>query len=117
MDRRTFARAVTAGALAPAALAAAASVDVPAPAVAQVPATPPLPAPQGQQQQPEPSASARALVQVLRERFGNRFTDEQYAQFERTVELALRRGATLREQRLTNADEPAFVFTPFRREP
>jgi hypothetical protein len=115
MDRRAFARTVTAGALAPAALAAAAGVDV-ATAAAQVP-TPPPPAPQGQQQQPEPSASARALVQVLRERFGNRFTDEQYSQFERTVEFALRRGVTLREQRLTNADEPAFVFPPFRREP
>lgn len=111
MNRRTFAKTVTAAALAPAAVAGAG-------ADRQNGA-----GPRGSgggwaegvaAQQQEPSASARALAEVLRERFGNRFSVEQYAAFTRDIEGALRRAATLRQQRLANGDEPAFGFAPYR---
>jgi hypothetical protein len=113
MNRRTFAQAVTAAALAPAVLAGGR------------PDRGNGAGPRGSgggwaegaaARQQEPSASARALAEVLRERFGNRFSVEQYAAFTRDIDAALRRAATLREQRLANGDEPAFGFAPYRRD-
>jgi len=107
MNRRTFAKAVAAGALAKAMLPVEATAHEVAPAASAFDLA----------QQQEPSATARALAQVLRERFGNRFTDEQYAAFTRDIESGLRRAATLRQQRMSNADEPAHVFRPLRSAP
>ena len=113
MNRRAFAKAIAAGALAKAALPEEISATE---ALMSVGAgTAPALAPQQQQQ--EPSATARALAQVLRERFGNRFSEEQYVGFTRDIESGLRRAATLRQQRMSNADEPAHVFRPRRSAP
>lgn len=112
MNRRAFAKAVAAGALAKAALPEEVSATD---ALISVGAgTAPALAPQQQQ---EPSATARALAQVLRERFGSRFSEEQYVGFTRDIESGLRRAATLRQQRMSNSDEPAHVFLPRRRVP
>lgn len=114
MNRRAFAKAVAAGALAKAALPEEVSATE---ALMSVGAgTAPALAPQ-QQQQPEPSATARALAQVLRERFGSRFSEQQYVGFTRDIESGLRRAATLRQQRMSNSDEPAHVFLPRRSAP
>ncbi|MBI4542777.1 MAG: hypothetical protein HY705_07095 [Gemmatimonadetes bacterium] len=111
MNRRTFAKAVTAAALAPAVLAGgrADRGNGAGPGWSGDGSADAAPA-----RQQEPSASARALADVLRERFGNRFSVEQYAAFTRDIEGALRRAATLRQQRLANGDEPAFGFAPYR---
>jgi hypothetical protein len=106
MNRRAFAKAVAAGALANAALPTEATAREVAPAASAIDVA----------QQQEPSATARALAQVLRERFGSRFSEEQYGGFTRDIESGLRRAATLRQQRMSNANEPAHVFLPFRRE-
>jgi len=107
MNRRAFAKAVAAGALAKAALPAEATAREVAPAASAMDVA----------QQQEPSATARALAQVLRERFGNRFSEEQYVGFTRDIESGLRRAATLRQRRMSNADEPAHVFRPLRSAP
>ena len=102
-SRRSFAKALAAAAgaplLAPAALLAQAT---PAPGPAATPAPTPTP--------DTPSSTAEALTEAVRIRWGKHLTGEELAEIARSIDGRLRAGERMKAVRLTNADEPAFVF-------
>jgi hypothetical protein len=64
----------------------------------------------------EPAREAEVEVRfaLVRRRYGNRLTAEQLEDVRRAVEGIVDLVAALRTVRLTNADEPAQRFVPFR---
>jgi hypothetical protein len=111
MSRRDFAQraalAAGAAALAPGWLAASAEEP---PAAPTTPAAPPeLPA--------DLAAEAEARIQAILRRYGERLSAEQQAEIRRIVTGSMAGLAVFRAFPLDNADEPATVLRPVRREP
>ncbi len=68
-------------------------------------------------QQAQPAANpfapqAEALTEVVRRRYSQYLNDEQFEAVKRSIERSLRGGDALQKFALTNADEPAFAFSP-----
>ena len=64
-----------------------------------------------QGQQPEISPAAVALAEVLRHRYGPSLNDEQMNEVKRSLDNRLRAADRMKQNKLANGDEPAFVFT------
>lgn len=109
VDRREFTRASILTAVAAVAGSGAPRRDPPATAPAAA-----APAAPGAQQSQEPSAEARALGEWVRARYGERLSDAEVADIVRDIDAGLRRAARLNAPALANADEPDFVFRPYR---
>ena len=65
----------------------------------------------------KPDPEAGALFEIVRQRYGDRLTREQLDELGRIVQAQLEAARALRTVRLTNADEPAQPFAPYRAEP
>jgi len=79
--------------------ALAATAPLPAPAAPPAPATPAA-----------PSDDATALAAILRKRFPDRLTPEQWEEVTRQLDQRLGSGKRLAGFVLANADEPDFAF-------
>ena len=55
------------------------------------------------------------LMELVRERYGERLTDEQLEHVSKSLKTGLDAGKALRETPLENSDEPYNVFRPYRR--
>lgn len=104
-SRRGFTKSVAA-ALAAAPVALTNAIAQQRPAEVKAPPTPPQPP---QQQQP-PSPVAEAYAAVARERFGAHLSAEEFARVKRDLGGNVRAADALAKSKLTNADEPDFVF-------
>jgi hypothetical protein len=68
--------------------------------------------------EPTPTpGEAEQLFALIRARYGDRLTAVELDDVRREVEAIVAQAAALRAVRLTNADEPAPRFVPFRAEP
>jgi hypothetical protein len=110
LGRREFLKLAGAATLA-GALPAAASAFAQAtpPAAAPAPAAPDssaAKAPEG------PSEDAKALAAILRRRFPDRLSEEQWAAVTRDLDNRLAGGRRLATLKLANGDEPDFAFRP-----
>lgn len=74
---------------------------------APAPAPPPAP-PAGEP--PEISDEGRAMAEVVRQRYGQHLSAEQLTEIEKELTWRMRAGATLRQAKLGNGDEPDFSF-------
>jgi hypothetical protein len=102
---KTLAAAVVAGAT-----ASAVSAQTP-PAATESKAPPnPQPTPAQQQTPPKPSPVAGAYAEVVRVRFGEKLSAEQFESVKRDLEGNVRASDALRAYKLENSDEPDFVF-------
>lgn len=97
--RREFARTLTAAAAAPLVVTRLEADAAAAPVHA------------GQQTTTPPVPGSRAMVELVRERWGDRLSEEQMASITRSVEGRLRAAERMREFKLNNWDEPAFAFS------
>lgn len=79
------------------------------PPAAAPPKKPAAPAPSSDQP-PEISDEGRALGEVVRLRYGKYLTDEQMTEIQKELTWRARAGAALRKFKLTNGDEPDFIF-------
>jgi len=107
-SRRQFARTVAAALVAAPLVSNTLSAQTPPAATKQAPAPPnpqPSPAPQA-----APSPVADAYAEVARLRFGDKLTAEELARLKRDMEGNVRTAERLRAFKLTNADEPDFIF-------
>lgn len=59
----------------------------------------------------KPSPDAEALAEVVRIRYGKNLSDEQLAEVKRSVNQRVRGADRLKQFKLANGDEPAFVFS------
>jgi hypothetical protein len=111
-SRRKFTkRAVGAVIAAPAALVAARAQTTPRPPEAVAPPKPePTPARPSQPQQP-PSPVAAAYLEVARALYGEHLTPEEFERLRRDLENSVRTSERLAAVKLSNADEPDFVFS------
>ncbi len=98
--RRDFALTVTAAAGA-ALLPAASGADAPKPA----PAPSPTPAPD------VPSPLAEALTAAAKIRFPGALSEAELREVANAVERGVKNGQRMRAVKITDADEPAFVFS------
>ena len=57
-----------------------------------------------------PSEDAKALAGILRRRFPDRLSEEQWAAVTRGLDGRLASGRALKEAKLANGDEPDFTF-------
>lgn len=72
------------------------------------------PAPEQQErQEAPPSPTTEHFIAALVAEFGARFDEEALARLREQVGQQIASAAALSAHRLTNADEPAFVFNPF----
>jgi len=55
------------------------------------------------------------LMELVKERYGERLTEEQLEHVENNLKRVLDAGKALREVSLENSDEPYNVFKPYRR--
>jgi len=55
------------------------------------------------------------LMELVKERYGERLTDEQLEHVSKSLNTVLDAGKALRETPLENSDEPYNVFRPYRR--
>jgi len=80
--------------------------QTPPPATGGAPGTPPAaaPAPTG------PSEEAKALTALLKKRFPDRLTDEQWADVTEDLDGNLGDAKRLKATKLANGDEPDFTF-------
>ncbi len=62
------------------------------------------------------SGESEHLFNIVKERYGDRLSDEELAEVKKGVEKIVEAAEKLREIRLENGDEPFFVFKPYRRE-
>lgn len=108
-SRRGFTKSVAAAlAAAPVALSNAGARQ--RPAEPKAPPNPqPTPAPAAQQQQP-PSPVAESYAEVARARFGRHLSPEEFERVRRDLGGNVRAAEALSRAKLTNADEPDFVF-------
>ena len=109
-SRREFTK--TAAALLAAAPLALTAAGAQTPPAAREPKAPPnpQPTPAAPQQPPPPSPVAAAYAEVARARFGEQVTPEELARIRRDLEGNVRAADRLRAHKLSNADEPDFVF-------
>jgi len=56
------------------------------------------------------------LMELVKERYGERLTEEQLEHVSKSLKTVLDAGKALRETPLENSDEPYNVFKPYRRE-
>jgi hypothetical protein len=54
------------------------------------------------------------LFNIIKERYGERLSDDELAEVKKGVEKIVEAAEKLREIRLENGDEPFFVFRPYR---
>jgi hypothetical protein len=59
---------------------------------------------------PEISEDARSLAEIVRRRYGRHLTPDQVEAIARDLDNRVRAGKTLRDAKLTNADEPDVTF-------
>lgn len=64
-----------------------------------------------------PAELAQALAEVIRRQYGSRLSRDDIATITRQIEAGLGRVDQLRKARLTNGDEPDFVFSAVRMPP
>jgi hypothetical protein len=105
-SRREFAKCVAATLVAAPLAATIVRAQTPA-KTTQAPA-PPKQAPPAQE---KPSPIAEAYAEVARARFGQQVTTEQFEQIKKDLEGNVRVAERLRAFKLTNGDEPDFVFS------
>lgn len=55
-------------------------------------------------------------MELVKERYGERLTEEQLEHVSKSLKTVLDAGKALRETPLENSDEPYNVFKPYRRE-
>lgn len=110
-SRRGFTKSVAAAlAAAPVALSNAAAQQRPAePKAPPNPQPTPTPAAPQQQQQP-PSPVVEGYAAVARARFGQHLSAEEFERVRRDLAGNVRAAEALSRAKLTNADEPDFVF-------
>ena len=110
VDRREFLKRVA---------AAGAATLIPSLAAAQSAAPPAPPAPPASTAAPAPlppatpegsSADARALTEILRRRWPDRFTEAQWDSITGDFDGDIAAGKRLRSAKLANGDEPDFTF-------
>jgi hypothetical protein len=94
---------------APLALAADATGGAKKPARPAARPLPPAPAPPAGEP-PEISDEGRALAEVVKQRYGQHLNAEQMVEIEKELTWRMRAGATLRQMKLANHDEPDFTF-------
>jgi pyruvate/2-oxoglutarate dehydrogenase complex dihydrolipoamide acyltransferase (E2) component len=121
LSRRGFARAAATAALVPviAPLAACAGGGAepapapnPAPATGANPTAPSAPPQRQNEQQRDPVAEE--LMEVLRVRYRDRLSGEQWEEVRKGIEGNLRVAKTLHDFRIPTATEPASVFRAYR---
>jgi hypothetical protein len=61
-----------------------------------------------------PETQAQALTEVIRHRYGDRFSDQQWLEIKSDIEAILKNSQRLRQVRLKNSDEPDVVFSATR---
>ncbi|MBA7686734.1 hypothetical protein ES703_95189 [subsurface metagenome] len=64
----------------------------------------------------EEKGESEHLFNIVKERYGDRLSDEELAEVKKGVEKIVEAAEKLREIRLENGDEPFFVFKPYRGE-
>ena len=62
------------------------------------------------------SSESEHLFNIIKERYGERLSDDELAEVKKGVEKIVEAVEKLREVRLENGDEPFFVFKPYRGE-
>lgn len=62
------------------------------------------------------SSESEHLLNIIKERYGERLSDEELAEVKKGVDRIVEAAEKLREIRLENGDEPFFVFRPYRGE-
>lgn len=65
------------------------------------------------QQQPsssEPAPVVRALLDIVRERYGKYLTSDQLDEVRKDLENVVNTGERVRARKLNNSDEPDFIF-------
>jgi hypothetical protein len=121
--RREFARTAALAAVVPlvASVDACAHAASPAPASTPAPEPAPAAAPASPAAAPAPAAPARptdpaaeALTDLLKARYPDRLTAEQWAEVRRGVEGNLATAKALHDFPLDTAVEPPFAFRPYR---
>ena len=60
------------------------------------------------------SSESEHLFNIIKERYGERLSDEELAEVKKGVDRLMEAAEKLREIRLENGDEPFFVFRPYR---
>lgn len=60
---------------------------------------------------------ARSLAEAVQARYGERLSAESLETVTKSIGDQLRAAETLRKYTLANADEPDFIFRPYRKEP
>jgi hypothetical protein len=61
-----------------------------------------------------PEAQVQALTEIIRYRYGGRFSDQQWLEIKSDIEAILKNGQGLRQIQLRNSDEPDVVFSAAR---
>jgi hypothetical protein len=107
-SRRKFTKAVATTLMA-APLAASSLAQAQKPTGTKEATAPPNPQPATQTQPPSPLAEAYA--EVVRRRFGERLTPEEFEQVKRDLQSNIQSSERLRAVKLKNEDEPDFVFS------
>jgi hypothetical protein len=62
------------------------------------------------------SGESEHLFNIIKERYGERLSDDELAEVKKGVEKIVEAAEKLRAVRLENGDEPFFVFRPYRGE-
>jgi len=60
------------------------------------------------------NSESEHLFNMIRERYGERLSEEELAEVKKGVDRIVEAAEKLREIRLENGDEPFFVFRPYR---
>ncbi len=61
------------------------------------------------------SGETNTLLELVKQRYGKRLTDEQIAEVEKQITRNLETAKELHSVELTNGDEPYNIFKPYRR--
>jgi hypothetical protein len=61
-----------------------------------------------------PETQVQAMAEVMRHRYGDKFSDQQWLEIKSDIEAILKNGQGLRQVRLKNSDEPDVVFSATR---
>jgi hypothetical protein len=122
LSRRGFAKAAATAALVPVIAPMAACAGQPEPAAAPAPATsagavPTAPsAPPQRQNEQQRDPMAEELMEVLRVKYRDRLSGEQWEEVRKGIEGNLRVAKTLHDFRLPISTEPSTVFRAYRGE-
>ncbi len=64
----------------------------------------------------EEKSESEHLFNIIKERYGDRLSDDELVEVKKGVEKIVEAAEKLREIKLENGDEPFFVFRPYRGE-